>query len=977
MKNSIIVSRVFAPTLIILTIIFPVAPAFALGGVDLGTTNAAPTVTTETTTPEAPTATTETTITTTSTDTSAPTTATDTNTTAGDTAVSTNTSTDTSSSNLTDTSITISDTTPPIITDIISASVLPTEATVAWVTDELAVSHFRYGTTTSYGSTVTLGTSGALIHAATMLHLVAGTTYYYCIDATDLFGNSTESCGHSFVTATEVLQADTNTPTISSVNVAPITTTSATLTWTTDQLANGYVEYGRTENYGLTAQTDNAYTPVDTATISNLSPNTTYHYRITAYDEVGNTISTPDETFMTEALAGTGEVIVTAPAPTVVTPSILISGVESSFVGENSVTITWMTDLPSDSQVEFGDSINLGSETITGTTLATSHSVSISNLTPDTNYIFRVKSKPLGATVAIVSNLHEFSTLITPIYVTTPANITSLSSSNVTTTGANIAWTTDISTTGHIEYGITTEYGQAVASLTNQTSHAVSLSHLAPSTTYHFRVKAVNTAGDITYSEDQTFTTPALVNSSQVTNENISAPSTISNLSVAGHDETAVLLSWNAAGADSDTAMLTDVRLSTSPITESNWSSATAAQVTSIIYPELSPNGTHRGYLVAGLLPSTVYYFASKQKYEASEWSEVSNIVTVTTLATLPIGTSLNSSNNEVENTEIGNGNIVSGEITLNTSSSSEAFVPETTTSLPITHPTLINGTGLDRQIVFTWNNPNEADFVRTIIVRKAGNYPTSPTDGTTIYESDSETFTDMNLTNGTTYYYAFYSYDHARSYSTPVRVSLAPAVKASSSRGGSGGSGSKSGGAGSVEQIVFHETPVIIAGGATEHFTSLWKKGDQHLEIEHVQHVLALDGELYPTTKIDGKFRSITEKGLKQFQAKYNLPVTGVTDTATQKKLGLISQSLVTLHVPEDKIVFETNLRKGDKGEAVNGLQEMLTDEGSYVGVIDGKFGRQTQSAVRKFQLKYFIKPPDGIVGPKTRHMLKVLTGL
>lgn len=805
-------------------LMMPIAPVLALGEVDLGTTDIAPAVATETTTPDAPTATTETTTT---------------NTTVSDTTITTDTSTDTNSSSLTDTSVSVSDTMPPVITNVISASLLPTEATVAWVTDEIAVSHFRYGTTTAYGSTVTLGVSGTLIHAATMLHLTAGTTYYYCIDATDLFNNTTESCGHSFTTATEALQADTNTPTISSVTVAPITTTSATLTWTTDQLATGYVEYGTTANYGENVSAGSDYTLVNNATLSNLLPNTTYHYRITAYDQIGNTISTPDETLMTEALAGTGEVIVTAPSETVITPSLLISGVESSFVGENSVTITWMTDLPSDSQVEFGDSINLGSETVTNSTLTTNHSISISNLIPDTNYIFRVKSKPLGASVATVSNLHEFSTLITPIFVTTPANITSVSESHVMTMSADVAWTTDIATTGHIEYGITTEYGQVVASTTEQSSHAVLLSSLTPSTMYHFRVKAVNTAGDITYSEDQTFTTSSLVSSSLI----VSAPSVISNIVITGHDETAVLLSWNATSADSDAAMFTDVRYSTSLITESNWSSAISAQVTPIVYPELSPNGISRSYLVAGLTPNTTYYFSIKSKYETSGWSGVSNVVTVTTLASLPVDMSPSVSDSETENSDIGNGNMVSEDITVNTdtSSSNEIFVPETTTSLPITHPTLINGTGLDSQIVFTWNNPNETDFVRTAIVRKAGSYPTSPADGTTIYESNGETFADMNLTNGTTYYYAFYSYDHARTYSEPVRVSLAPVVEVTSPRGGSGGGLNKSSGGltaqagGSVEQIVFHETPVIIPAGAAEHFTSLWKKGDVHLEIEHV----------------------------------------------------------------------------------------------------------------------------------------------
>ncbi len=419
------------------------------------------------------------------------------------------------------------------------------------------------------------------------------------------------------------------------------------------------------------------------------------------------------------------------------------------------------------------------------------------------------------------------------------------------------------------------------------------------------------------------------------------------------------------------------MRYSTTPITELNWNTATSAQLTPIVYPELTPNGTLRSYLVAGLAPGTTYYFAIQSKYEASDWSKISNVVTATTLTSLPIGSPTNSEDG-VQNDNSGNGEIFSPglgavEDSLNIENPTkeiQPFLPETAISLPITHPTLINGTGLDGEIVFTWNNPNEADFVRTVIVRKLGSYPTSPTDGTIVYESDGETFTDMNLTNGTMYYYAFYAYDHARTYSMPVRVSLAPALQTSSLRRESGNSGS-------VGQLVFHETPVIIPAEAATHFTVVWKKGDKNIEIEHLQHVLALDGEFYPTTKIDGIFGTITENGLKQFQAKYNLLITGVTDTATQKQLGLVSQSLITLHVSENELVLETNLKQGDKNEAVKGLQEMLADLGSYSGAIDGQFGDQTRAAVSAFQIKYFIKPPSGFVGQKTRHMLKVLSGM
>ncbi|RME92537.1 MAG: hypothetical protein D6767_03010 [Candidatus Hydrogenedentota bacterium] len=69
-----------------------------------------------------------------------------------------------------------------------------------------------------------------------------------------------------------------------------------------------------------------------------------------------------------------------------------------------------------------------------------------------------------------------------------------------------------------------------------------------------------------------------------------------------------------------------------------------------------------------------------------------------------------------------------------------------------------------DSQIVLTWTNPPDADFAGVIIVRKTTGYPTSLTDGTQIYDSASATITsysDLGLTNNTTYYYTIFAYDN------------------------------------------------------------------------------------------------------------------------------------------------------------------------------------------------------------------------
>jgi hypothetical protein len=87
-------------------------------------------------------------------------------------------------------------------------------------------------------------------------------------------------------------------PTISNVVVSNITKNSATITWTTDQPASSYVEYGATTSYGSLA-TDSALTSSHTIILTNLLPATLYHFRVTSANEYGFSSTSVDYTFRT------------------------------------------------------------------------------------------------------------------------------------------------------------------------------------------------------------------------------------------------------------------------------------------------------------------------------------------------------------------------------------------------------------------------------------------------------------------------------------------------------------------------------------------------------------------------------------------------------------------------------------------------------------------------------------------------------
>ncbi|MDO8559697.1 MAG: fibronectin type III domain-containing protein, partial [bacterium] len=74
-------------------------------------------------------------------------------------------------------------------------------------------------------------------------------------------------------------------------------------------------------------------------------------------------------------------------------------------------------------------------------------------------------------------------------------------------TTATVSWSTNIPSTGRVEYGLTSAHGSTVGYDGEQrSSHQITLNGLKGETTYHFRVIST-TSGQETASFDQTFKT--------------------------------------------------------------------------------------------------------------------------------------------------------------------------------------------------------------------------------------------------------------------------------------------------------------------------------------------------------------------------------------------------------------------------------------------------------------------------------------
>jgi hypothetical protein len=106
--------------------------------------------------------------------------------------------------------------------------------------------------------------------------------------------------------------------------------------------------------------------------------------------------------------------------PTVTQPAI--SSVSAGSVTATAALVTWATNIPANSQVQYGPTLGYGSLSTLDGTLLTSHSVSLAGLTPGTQYHYQVVSTDsTGALVASADNI--FTTLPAPrVTAVTPVN---------------------------------------------------------------------------------------------------------------------------------------------------------------------------------------------------------------------------------------------------------------------------------------------------------------------------------------------------------------------------------------------------------------------------------------------------------------------------------------------------------------------------------------------------------------------------
>lgn len=128
--------------------------------------------------------------------------------------------------------------------------------------------------------------------------------------------------------------------------------------------------------------------------------------------------------------------------------------------------------------------------------------------TPASGYTFDYwNGDASGSSASITITMDSDKSVIARFADTTPPVISGVDVSHISETTATIKWETDELATSQVEYGTSAAYGSIKTLEASTASHSVTLTELKPETTYHFRVKSADEAGNEALSDDYTFTT--------------------------------------------------------------------------------------------------------------------------------------------------------------------------------------------------------------------------------------------------------------------------------------------------------------------------------------------------------------------------------------------------------------------------------------------------------------------------------------
>lgn len=376
-----------------------------------------------------------------------------------------------------------------------------------------------------------------------------------------------------------------------------ITTTDATISWTTSRESDSRVLYGlKSGSYFEAEPSKSDQVTQHSIPLDNLEPGTKYFYKVRWTDEDGNTGESDEYDFAT------------APPPEV-------KNVEVSSIGVSTAIVNFTTTNASQAKVYFGPSTDFGGvRELSTSQLESTYTVELTELQDGTEYYYRIN------TIDSEGNEYEgtilrFQTLPRPVV----SNIQVEQISNTAQTSIVVTWQSNTPITSVVTYYPQNQpelvRDQVDISLADD-DHSMIIKGLFPDTTYLLRVSGRDAIGNEAVSEPITVTTaldsrPPAISALSVEGANIDTVRDLANPSQ-------LIVSW------------TTDEPSTSQI---EFGEGTGTSYTQQTQEDMTLSFNHV-VVIPNLSPSKVYHLRAISRDSAGNESRSVDTVTITPKAT-------------------------------------------------------------------------------------------------------------------------------------------------------------------------------------------------------------------------------------------------------------------------------------------------------------------------------------------------------
>lgn len=461
----------------------------------------------------------------------------------------------------------------PVITNV-ADSVDEITATITWETSAKSDSYVIYDTDNTFATSHEQGqgVKNKLNHSVDVTGLDESTTYYYKVKSTRINGGTTiDSVVRSFTTGVVdtgeavkpsgggvliIDKTDKLAPEITDIKVTDISNSGATINWTTNEDATAFVEYGQSGEY------ESTYGSWDfglqhSVVLENLDDSRRYYFRAISSDDWGNVGYSDELDFVT--LSPTGEEVAKPtekPAKSTTdktdpmerireflgrlfpqvalnnmgddflsnvgtlddlanfVPAPILSGEPRVKIGATEVTISWVTDVDSNSLVAMAPetAYHKGADEpyrqIVGnsTEFVQGHEVTLYNLKPNTTYHYQLRSKASFGPEA-KSRDFTFTTSIEEL------TIISFLSQVIDTETANFKWVTNKAANSVVTFSpiqnnvVAVDEQKVVKEDANITIHEIKIKDFVAGVIYNVELSSTDAAGNVATETLERFST--------------------------------------------------------------------------------------------------------------------------------------------------------------------------------------------------------------------------------------------------------------------------------------------------------------------------------------------------------------------------------------------------------------------------------------------------------------------------------------